>query len=183
MAVATPQAGGRTSPPPAQLSGLLPSLSLRIPFAHIRRMIEARRVQAIDDLFCSRDIPREIKYPRLPRHHYVLRRTILFPPERCCELFRHCHLASRCFFLDSLGERSPINGISFRVYQDVDYVLDSRKGATVMQLYHCEQFICKGTLRSIYSIVADREPFDIQAIDRRENLGLKPPHFINHQIN
>ena len=52
-----------------------------------------------------------------------------------------------------------------------------------MQLYHCEQFICKGVLRSTHSIVADREPFDIQAIDRRKNFRLKPPHLINYQIN
>lgn len=52
-----------------------------------------------------------------------------------------------------------------------------------MHLYHCEQFICKGALRSAYSIVADWEPLDIQTINRRKNLRLKSLHFINYQVN
>lgn len=146
-------------------------------------MIKARCIQPIDDIFCSSNVSREIKYPRLPRHLYELRRTILFPPERRHELFRHCHLAGRCFFLDPLDKRSPIDEASFRVHQDVDYILDSLRGTALMHLYHCEQFICKGALHSAYSIVADWEPLDIQTIDRRKNLRLKSPHFINYQVN
>ena len=88
-------------------------------------MIKARCIQPIDNLFCPSNVPREIKYPRLPRHLYVLCRTILFPPERRHELFRHCHFAGRRFFLDPLDKRSPIDEASFRVHQRIIVITGS----------------------------------------------------------